>query len=92
MNTWKLAILKCLQQKQGVLGEAIEFDILTSEVVSASETIVRVHFLDRVVFIQCIAAGIFDEEEDGIGGRSLRITAQSASLEGVVVPRFGWEV
>lgn len=91
VNTWKLAILKCLQQTKGTLGEAIDFDILSNQTVADTETIVRVHFQDRVSFVQCIAAGVFDEQEGGIGGRSFRITAQSASLEGVIVPAIGWE-
>lgn len=82
---------KCLQQKQGVFGGSIEFDILENDVVNGFETIFRVHFQDRQNFLESISTCVFDEDNVN-GGRSLRIIAQSASLDGIVVPRYGWEI
>lgn len=92
LTTWKLVIQKCLQQKQGVFGGSIEFDILENDVIKGFETVIRVHFQDRQDFVESISTCVFDEDNVNFhGGRSLRIIAQSASLDGVVVPRHGWE-
>lgn len=85
VNTWKLCILQCLQQLKGVLGQSIEFDIMTSEEIKGTETIVRVHYNDRVVFSQCVAAGTFTSH-NGTGDASIQIVAQSAFLQGIMVP------
>lgn len=87
--TWKLAILKCLQQTHGIFGQAIEFDLMVNSDIKGHETIVRVHFQDRVQFAECVASGVFEDDKNG--DASIRIVAQSASLQGVVTDRINWE-
>lgn len=94
-TTWKLCILKCLQQTRGLFGQAIEFDIMENNTINRDECIVRVHFQDRIHFAECVASGTFDEEQDetgnGVGnGRCLRIVSQSAFLGGVITERTNW--
>lgn len=62
--------------------------------VDGRETIVRVHYDDRVVFSQCITTGTFanDISKDTSLEASIRIVSQSASLEGVVTRRLGWDI
>jgi hypothetical protein len=83
LTTWKLTLLRALQQLRGVFCTAIEFDILESQRIRGNETVVRVHYDDRVPFAECLAAATIDDR----GGSSsnepacVRIVAQSASLQ-----------
>lgn len=88
--TWKLAILKCLQQMHGIFGKAIEFDLMLNSEIKGHETVVRVHFQDRLQFAECVAAGVFEDDKNGDAG--LRILAQSASLQGVITDRLNWDM
>lgn len=85
--TWKLQILKVLQQAGGVFGQAIDFDILSNDSVQETETIVRVAFSDRKKFTEYISMGVFDEDKNP---GSIRIVAKSASLQGVVTDATNW--
>ncbi|AWU74522.1 uncharacterized protein C5L36_0A11050 [Pichia kudriavzevii] len=82
-TTWKLSILKCLQQLRGVFGEAIDFDVLSNGTINDSETIVRVPFPDRQMFAECISAGDLCDL-DG----SIRVIGKSVSLQGVVTTKM----
>lgn len=85
--TWKLQILKLLQQAGGVFGQAIEFDILSNKTISGRETIVRVVFEDHVKFTEYISMGVFDEDKNP---GCVRIVSKSASLQGVVTDIIDW--
>lgn len=98
--TWKLLILNCLKQLRGIMGQAIEFDLLEREdgEMEKSEIIVRIDLLDRKEFEECIIGGIVevdsgDVEVNGIQGKvggCLQILSGSISLTGVSVDRFSW--
>jgi hypothetical protein len=63
---------------------------MASSEISNFETVVRVHFQDRTHFAECISMGTFDDSTNG--DASIRILAQSASLQGLVTGRTNWDI
>ncbi|VEU19575.1 DEKNAAC100802 [Brettanomyces naardenensis] len=99
-TVWKLIITQALNTFQGIVGQAILFDILFTDDVGL-EAIVRVPTVDKSNFVDCIVASTVQIDPGMIGVESsvkeepiwgsIRSISRSQYLVGITGPdRFKW--